>query len=125
MQYYIFRIQNGFESSIDQPLLSMLMEHEHDAFYQQQMQYILGDIPWKRVLELARYYFHNRDDIDINDFSIAWRSLKSHKIDELIALPTCLRLEIESEESPLRTFLEEFQNDFIFMPRNEISKWEE
>lgn len=125
MQYYIFRIKNGFEQIIDSSFLSMLMEHEHDSFYEQQMQYILGDISWKKVMQQARCFFQNRNDIDINDFSIVWRPLSRQQMDELIALPTCLRLETQEEESPLRTFLEEFQNTFIFLPRNEINKWQE
>lgn len=117
MDYYIFRIKEEFKDVIDENILCSIFEKEHNDYYYSQLKYILNDISWKKLLETAKKYFKERNDIIISDFSIIYKHLVDDKTDELIITSNSLRLHLECKLSPLITFLEEFNECFIFVKK--------
>lgn len=117
MDYYIFRVKEGFKNLIDEVILCSLLEKEHNDYYYSQIKYLLNDISWNKLLILAKEYFKDRNDIFINDFSISFKRINEDKSDELILASSALRLHIEHDTSPLLTFLEEFNEHFVFVKK--------
>lgn len=120
MNYYIFRIQPGFSSVMNEQLLTSIFEKEEDDFFHEQLHEIIQDIPWTHLLECAKEYFKDRADVHINPFHIEFQSSFHPLADELIALPHCLELHIEEESSPLKTFLHEFNEKWVFIKKEAI-----
>lgn len=120
MEYYIFRIKEEFKGVIDETILCSIFEKEHNEYYYSQLKYILSDISWNKLIETAKIYFKDRNDIIISDFSIIYKRLIEDKNDELIITNNSLRLHLESELSPLLTFLEEFNECFIYVKKEQL-----
>lgn len=115
MDYYVFRINENFKTVVDENILLMLIEKEKNNFYYDQIKYIISPISWEKVIKNARQYFEDRDDIVINDYLIAFKRIDEEKYDELYITSNALRLHLEHEISPILTFLEEFNEKFVFI----------
>ncbi len=120
MDYYIFRINQSFRGLIDEDLLGAILEKDHGAFFERQLAAIIEPIPWSKMVQIAKNYFKGRNDVHINEFSFTWQSLFSGQHDELWALNNCLRLHQENDESPFRTFLEEFDEDWVYVANERV-----
>ena len=115
MDYYVFRINENFKTVVDENILLMLIEKERNNFYYDQIKYIISSISWEKVIKNAKQYFEDRDDIVINDYLIAFKRIDEEKYDELYITSNALRLHLEHEISPILTFLEEFNEKFVFI----------
>lgn len=115
MDYYVFRINENFKTVVDENILLMLIEKEKNNFYYDQIKYIISSISWEKVIKNAKQYFEDRDDIVINDYLIAFKRIDEEKYDELYITSNALRLHLEHEISPILTFLEEFNEKFVFI----------
>jgi hypothetical protein len=115
MDYYVFRINENFKTVVDENILLMLIEKEKNNFYYDQIKYIISPISWEKVIKNAKQYFEDRDDIVINDYLIAFKRIDEEKYDELYITSNALRLHLEHEISPILTFLEEFNEKFVFI----------
>ena len=115
MDYYVFRINENFKTVVDENILLMLIEKERNNFYYDQIKYIISPISWEKVIKNAKQYFEDRDDIVINDYLIAFKRIDEEKYDELYITSNALRLHLEHEISPILTFLEEFNEKFVFI----------
>lgn len=115
MDYYVFRINDNFKTVVDENILLMLIEKERNNFYYDQIKYIISPISWEKVIKNAKQYFEDRDDIVINDYLIAFKRIDEEKYDELYITSNALRLHLEHEISPILTFLEEFNEKFVFI----------
>jgi hypothetical protein len=115
MDYYVFRINENFKTVMDENILLMLIEKEKNNFYYDQIKYIISPISWEKVIKNAKQYFEDRDDIVINDYLIAFKRIDEEKYDELYITSNALRLHLEHEISPILTFLEEFNEKFVFI----------
>ena len=115
MDYYVFRINENFKTVVDENILLMLIEKERNNFYYDQIKYIISPISWEKVIKNAKQYFEDRDDIVINDYLIAFKRIDEEKYDQLYITSNALRLHLEHESSPILTFLEEFNEKFVFI----------
>ncbi len=120
MDYYIFRINKKYKGLIDDNLIMTMLEKERNAFYNKQIKEIILEIPWLTIIKLAKDYFQGRNDIHISDYALRWESLFNPTCDELLPGYNCLLLHQEEETSPFRPFLFEFDENWIFIPKEKM-----